>query len=274
MKKNRIMLLLALLAAVAGILLPIVFMQIRDIPPPDVSDLTVERPAVAPEENAYTYFAEATNVFYWPPNFSLITNYLAGNAVAGETLTDIIAKNQKMVKLIERGIACPICLMPALTIFDENQVVPYGTWWQMGWIMALQSRYERLAGRHADATATCIALLKFGDMLQANAEFRGIFSSGLMIREKGLAQAQDLARDPTTPLEELDRLANCLASLAPTSAGIGRVIKLEYWSGMNYRLAWTLAETDRVDQVTFCDCPNFIKKKSNYSGSLPPREAP
>jgi hypothetical protein len=57
MKKNRIMLLLALLAAVAGILLPIVFMQIRDIPPPDVSDLTVERPAVAPEENAYTYFS-------------------------------------------------------------------------------------------------------------------------------------------------------------------------------------------------------------------------
>jgi hypothetical protein len=226
--KKAIIITLAIVAIVIGVLLPLIFMNCRDIPPPDTSDLEIVRPAVAPEENAYTYFRSAVDSFYWPTNGSFVTNYLAGNPVAEEALTDILIKNEQALELVKRGTACRICLLPKVTRVEEPLPVQSSTWRGLGRVLALKTRQARLAGRYADAATDCIALLKFGDMIQAETEVLIYFLAGIAILESGLAQARDLARDQNTPPAELKRISDCLAALGPVTPGYVRAFKGEY----------------------------------------------
>ena len=46
----------------------------RDISAPDTRDLVVERLRLLAEENAYTHFMDATDVFCWPTNASFVSD--------------------------------------------------------------------------------------------------------------------------------------------------------------------------------------------------------
>ena len=70
MKRILLTLLFVLMALLAVIGL-ILTLGGRDIPPPDVSDLTVERPAIAPEDNAYVSFMAMANLITAPENEKL-----------------------------------------------------------------------------------------------------------------------------------------------------------------------------------------------------------
>ena len=92
MKKN-LLIALAIIAIIIGVLLPVVFRNCRDIPPPDTSDLALVRPEVAPEDNAYTYFSAISNVLYWPTNAFFIEKCLLWKSVSDDFITDVIGKN-------------------------------------------------------------------------------------------------------------------------------------------------------------------------------------
>ena len=61
-----------------GILWAVVQLAGRDVPPPDDAEFAAERPEVAPEDNAFTYFLQATNLLVQTTNSALQADYLAG----------------------------------------------------------------------------------------------------------------------------------------------------------------------------------------------------
>jgi len=199
----------------------------RDIPAPDVTDLAVDYPDIQPENNAHTYFMSATDVFHWPTNSAIVTNYLAGKSVDEDALAEIFEKNKEAVDLITRGGQCQRLVPPEVTSFDAlpDYMRP---WLNMGLVLAAKARKDRLEGRHTDAADTCIALLTFGYLVQDNAEAVLNYLIGMVILELGLNQAHDIARDPTTPSDELTRLSTSLATLGPLSPGLERALKVEY----------------------------------------------
>jgi len=208
------------------------FLAGRDIPAPDTSDLVVQRPVVAAEQNAYTFFLAATNVFHAPTNADLTTDYLQGKPVDEGTIEQLIATNKQAIELVERGLVCRVCVAPEVTGFDT--LIPYlMPWKKMVRVMAVKIRHDRLAGRYVEATDTCISLLKFGDMIQADAESIISYLVAIAIQGIGQAQAQDLARDKGIPPEELKRLLTSLASPGPLVPGLVRAIKVEYRAEVN-----------------------------------------
>jgi hypothetical protein len=233
--RNNLLIALAIIAIIIGVLLPVVFRNCRDIPPPDTSDLALVRPEVAPEDNAYTYFSAISNVLYWPTNAFFIEKCLLWKSVSDDFITDVIGKNERALALIERGLACRICIIPEIPDFDSAS--PIKELSQAAGIMASKTRQARLAGRYPEATATCLALLKFGKMVRAGVEY-DVEYHGTLILDYGLNEAQDLARDQNTPLDQLERLFTGLAALDPLTPGIVHAIKAQYryWATLADRI--------------------------------------
>lgn len=205
----------------------VIFCVSRDIPLPDTTDLIQERMALPPEQNAFTYFVAATNSFYWPTNSCLVTAYIDGKPVDEALVQETIVRNETAMKLIQQGLGQQVCLTPEVTGFDT--LLPYlSPLRNMGRVMAIKARHDRLAGRPAEATGTCLSLLRFGNLLQNDAEWLINYLVGIAVLDLGLTQAQDLARDKGTPPEELTRLSAALADLGPFDRGVIRGIKGEY----------------------------------------------
>ena len=232
------------------------FLAGRDIPAPDTSDLVVERPVVAAEQNAYTFFLAVTNVFHAPTNTLLISDYLEGKPVDEGAVEQFITTNAAAMALIERGLAFRSCIVPEVTSYGA--LLPYlSPWKNMGRVMAMKTRHDRLAGHYVQATDTCISLLKFGDMIQADAGSIINYLVAIAIQGIGQAQAQDLARDKGLPPEELIRLLNALASPGPLIPGLVRAIKVEYG-----------CSADTVDQIR--DGKLGMGELMNLGGGDPP----
>lgn len=205
----------------------IIALSSRDIPPPDVTDLKVERPEVAPDENAYTFLESAAHSFHWPTNSLIVTDYLAGRQVAQEEILEVIDRNKEMLGIMDQVARCSICLAPEITGFD-SLLTYIGEWRNMGRVMALEARYRRLSGDYQRSVSTCISLLRFGDLVQHDAECIINYLVGIAITELGLQQVRDLAIDEGTTDRELSALAGTLADLGPFDHGFDRAIKMEY----------------------------------------------
>jgi len=198
----------------------------RDIPAFDDSDLRVERIDLPAEQNAFTYFAQATNVMYWPEEWDLMTNYASG-AVGNETIQDLLTKNAETFALLERGLQCERSVPPVVNSYTS--LVSHAVSWRaLGRLLAFKARHERLTGRRAEATTTCCTLLVFADRIQADAGCLIEYLVGTAVFGLAQRQVSDLARDPATPVSELERLATGLAEMGPFVPGLVRSFKAEY----------------------------------------------
>lgn len=167
---NKVLTGLAILGA-AGVVavVAVISMAGRDIPEPDVGDLQVERLELPAQENAYTHFLSATDALCWPTNSTLVADYLEGKPVEADALAEILDGNREVLELIRRGNQCLRCIAPEVKGFDD--VLPHlSPWRNMGRVLAAQTRQSRLAGRYAEATESCITLLRFSDLIQKDAE--------------------------------------------------------------------------------------------------------
>lgn len=217
----------AVLFLVAICVCTLVFLATRDIPPPDTSDLVLERPIVPPEENAYTYFLAATNTLYWPTNSDLVGDYLDGKPVDDAFVQDVIARNSETIAMIEKGLKCRICLTPEVT--DFALPVPYpGSLRDIGRVMAAKTRQSRLAAKYTDSTRSCISLMQFGHLVQDGARDPVNYLVGIVILSHGVLEAIELARDGKNAPEELWRLSETLARLGPLERSLVTTWKGEY----------------------------------------------
>jgi hypothetical protein len=225
LKKKQLKWILLCTLIVLGIT-SLYFYASRDIPPPDVSDLVLERLIIPPEKNAFTYFNAATNSFYWPTNSLSVSDYLKGAPVDEALIRDLIDRNEETIRLINGGIQCDICLVPEVNGFDD--VFPYlSKWMKTAKMLSVKIRHDRLAGNFVEATDTCITLLRFGNLIQKDPESLVHYLVGVGVLNIGLKQAQDLACDQTIPLEDLIRLSGTLTLFGSFDSGLIRSLKRE-----------------------------------------------
>ena len=215
-----------IIAGITGIASILIMIAGRDIPPPDTTDLIPERVELPADSNAFTFFELATNSFYWPTNAAFVTDFLDDKPVDDELIHEAISRNTNMMDIAGKGLACQRCITPEITSFATP--TPYlAPLRNMGRIMAIKTKHERLSGRYAEATRTCISLLRYGNLIQKDAECLINYLVGIAVLDIGFTQAQDLARDNGTPLEELAQLSEALTNLGPFDHGLVRAIKVE-----------------------------------------------
>jgi hypothetical protein len=226
MKKILIALFSVLITCIAVIAIGIVIAS-RDSANPDTSDLTVIRPEIAPEANAYTYFNAATNGFYWPDDSEVILDYLVETPVDPVALSEFFTRNTQMFACINQGVKCQYCITPAVTNFNTTPMDLW-PWLNISRVMEAKIRYERLTKQYAEATENCILLLRFGNLIQKNSEVIVHYCIGVTALENGLYQAKELALDSKMPPAELNRLASALKEVGPLFHGFDRALKTEF----------------------------------------------
>jgi hypothetical protein len=198
-----------------------------DIPPPDTSDLTLDRPDISLEDNAFTYYSAVAKALYFPSGVFVVDHYLEGKNVDQKKLGDIIRKNKKNFEMIAKGNKCERCIVPEASI--SLMPIPYlSPLLNIGKLLAAKARCERLSNHPKAATETCVETIRFGNLFQKDSERFVAYYVGLAILSHGLEQARDLARDPNTPTEELKTLADAVSKIGPLHPGLVRMAKGEY----------------------------------------------
>jgi len=226
MKKALTILAVVLLLGV-GVLRGLYQWASRDIPPPDNSEFVVERPVVAPEDNAYTYFLQATNFLYSPTNCALMSDYLAGKPVDEAEIRELIEKNKECLALIKKGTECSICLTPPVEDF-MMQFLYIQPWLGIGRLNAVYTRQTRLDGDDQTATESCIVGMNFGKLILQDAPSLIVYLVGMAILDTAVDQVLGVATDLRTPEEELIILAKALNQSVPLVSGLNKAMKGEY----------------------------------------------
>lgn len=199
----------------------------RDIPPPDTADLVAERPPVPDDANAYGFFIAATNFLQWPTNSTFVCDFLDGKPVDPAPIEDVIELNSEAVNIVRDGLVCGICLFPEVNDIEDD-IYGLGDWRNIARVMTAKARRDRLAGRYDAAVDECAALLRFGALIQKDAETIVHYFVGLSILDLGFEQARDIAGDAAIPGERLSALSEALAGLGPFDKGFIRGMKGEY----------------------------------------------
>lgn len=231
MKKFLLGLAVVLAVAIGGLA---VFVSVasRDVAPPDGTEFAAARPDVAPADNAFTYFLEATDLLVDTTNAALFVDFRTGKAPASDELRELIAKNAECLALVKRGTECAICLAPPVETIET--LVPYvGPWLHMQRILEARARLARLDGRFAAAADDLAVGLRFGDLVQKNASSLITYLVGVAIFSSSAEAAMELARDPAAPPETLARLAAELERAGPFDGGLVRALKTEHRTACN-----------------------------------------
>ena len=230
---KRFLLGLAVVAVVAiGGLTVFVAVASRDAAPPDETEFAAVRPDVAPEDNAFTYFLEATNHLVEATNRQWLVDFRMGKSPASDELRELMAKNAECLALVKRGTECAICLAPPVETIETP--VPYvNPWLHMQGVLEAQSRLARLDGRFADAADNLAVGMRFGDLIQKDASSLIANLVGVAIFSLSAESAMELARDPTAPAEALAQLAAELKKVGPFDGGLIEALKAEHRMTVN-----------------------------------------
>ena len=231
MKKRWLRAVIVLLAEI-GVVAAIIWMASRDAPPPDEAEFAAERPDVAPADNAFTYFLEATNLLVEATNRQWFVDFRMGQAPASDELRGLVATNAECLALVKRGIECAICLPPPVETIDT--LTPYvNPWLHMEEILEARTRLARLDGRFADAADDLAVGLRFGDLVQKDASSLIGYLVGVAIFSASAESAMELARDPAAPPETLAQLAAELEKAGPFDGGLVLAMKTEHRTACN-----------------------------------------
>ena len=226
MKKRWLRAMFVLLAEL-GVLAAVVWTVSRDTAPPDETEFAAERPDVAPEDNAFTYFLEATNHLVEATNRQWLVDFRIGKTPASDELRELIAKNAECLSLLKRGTECAICLAPPVETIET--LVPYvSPWLHMMEILEARSRLARLDGRFAEAADDLAVGMRFGDLVQKNASSLITYLVGVAMFSMSAESAMELARDPAAPAEALAQLAEKLEMIGPFNGGLREALKAEH----------------------------------------------
>ncbi len=243
---------------VVGIVLVISLMTYfgRDIPAPDVSDLAVTQ-SVNPEDTAYAFFMAANDALYWPSDSDIVKDYINDEPVDLRVIAEVIAKNEKTLALINRGVECESCITPEVISFDAT-ISYIGPWQNISQVLAAKIKSQRILGNYKDATDTCITLIKFGNLIQKDAGYIIQYLVGVSFTTLGLEQARDLVYDDM-PREELERLSKTIESLGSPATGLIRAFKCEYKVAENTIDDIRNGRVDKFEDI-FPFVPKYIPK--------------
>ncbi|MGD9613620.1 MAG: hypothetical protein AB7V22_12055 [Kiritimatiellia bacterium] len=221
MKKFLLGLAVVVVVAIGG-LWGFVLLAGRDAPPPDDGEFVVASPEIAPADNAFTYFLDATNLLVETTNRQLVAEFLAGKTADDGQLREWVERNAACLAQVRRGTECAVCWMPTVLAFDTE--FPYLTaWLDVGRMLAIQARQARLAGRTDEAAEAALTEARMGNLVLKHAESTIHYWVGLALATQGLDALLDVAGESAAAAE----WAPALEELGPFDEGLARALKAE-----------------------------------------------
>lgn len=199
----------------------------RDIDPIDDSDLLLVRPVVSAESNAYSVFANATNVFYLPEEYDLLA-YLCEPTktakITHEQIVSLLESNKLFFAAIQDGARRDFC-------FRESPLqAPIGVseLLQMNYVLLAKVRCLMEAGKPNEALDTVLLSLRLGQLVGRDAEYIVEAMAGLTIISHALSYAEQLAEQEHVTSDRKVKLLKQMAELENLKTGFENGSKTEY----------------------------------------------
>jgi hypothetical protein len=217
-----------MLAIFVGVVLVYMAIAGRDILPPDVSDLLVERVEVAPEENAYTYFCAATNVLVWRKSSGLVKEFSNGSSTNAGPIRELVEANAETINWIRKGVACAAYQSP-----EPNPESPAGVeialvFHLLSNILVANAALDRHDGRYEGAADACLLALELGKTVSGRTSslIEGVVA--VVPLRMGVEEISRIARDPAAPAEVLRRLGAALVTIPDPAPALQQSLRAEY----------------------------------------------
>jgi hypothetical protein len=95
-------------------------------------------------------------------------------------------------------------------------------------LLAVQAIHDRDFNRISESVHSTVLLLRYGDMVQKDANHLQDFGAAVRILQLGLNQASTVARMETATMEDLKQLADSLNKLTPLEHGLKRAFQSKF----------------------------------------------
>jgi hypothetical protein len=224
------------------ILLGMVFIP-WDIKPVDDSDLVVQCPRLAPEENAFTWFEKAgKSAVETFPDWSLESKYGLTARIGAENerwnpvvAAEVLTANAAVFSDIEKGLACQRYVSPRESL--ETRLSPY-QWmpWKsknrfLAYLLYLKSKQAQLAGNQTEAVHWALQVFLFGQAISRDSNYLYEWEIGIRQESSALVRLEELVADAKTPEPVLAEILFTLEQRNPKGLADGykNVMRGTYW---------------------------------------------
>jgi hypothetical protein len=218
--------LFTILFFLAGIAMVYMAVAGRDVPPPDVSDLAVERPEIPIDGNAYAYFIAATNNLVRPKPSEFVKDFRNGTSTNAGPVRELVAANAETINWIRMGVACGAYQSPEPTpealSGAATALVSFSN------ILAAKAALDRHDGRYEEAADACILALDLGKTVSGRTS--GLLEGLVAVVPFGMGaeEIRRTARDPAASAEVLRRLGAALATIPDQAPALQQSLRAEY----------------------------------------------
>lgn len=224
-KKKLAVIVLVTVMVVLAILVAIAF---KDIAPPDVSDLSIAFLNIPEEENAFTFFNDAS---------ALVTSFTGGDqrfvelidegSYDAAELTTFLETNERVIELFERGLECEGMQFPRYKGFSDD--LPYLA--PMRKIARMQSNralHLFKQGHEEEAFEVLLDILRFGDKIQTGKGPLINYLIGTAVKGIALERFRELLTKTTLESEQLLIFVNKLEVGGSSEEGLADALRAEY----------------------------------------------
>lgn len=217
-----------LIVAVAVSVVLIIFAALwsRDAKKPDISDLTLDTKFVPYDENAFTYFCNATN-FLHRGDDNKLRDFISEKEYNLSDIEQILERHSQAISEIHKGLEKDICLAPSIQSFSDT--LPYlSDFRKFAFIFQADSRFKRLNGKIGEAIDSALAIVRLGYLVQKDSETLINFLVGNAIIEIGLKEIRNISDDSSTSIENLNRMLSLLEPYSNVNEGFISSMKGEF----------------------------------------------
>ena len=221
--------LLKLLFFTAFIVITIfVAVRSKDEKPPNDADLVVTRLVIPPEENAFTYFNSIIDDLYYPDDEKNdLKEILADKQWNPKLANEIVKKNEKAFKNIEKGLECSQFQVPEIKDMDTK--LPYlGPWRRMGTVMLIRSKLLYKEGKQQAALDQAIQVIQFGHRIEDSGGSIIHYLVGMAIKRVAFRQIETMLMNSTLPPDYLSNYSERISKYTVNKEGLSSAFKTEY----------------------------------------------
>jgi len=229
-----------------------VYLFTRDDPPPEDAHLRIAYENIPDDENAFTYFHEAAEAVDWPEDGE---EKRRAKALLDEDgwdeafATELLARNEGVLGLMERGLACPRFQVPEITEYTAR--FPYLLPWRdIARLGAIRAELLFTQGKEREAFEQAIQVTRFGRRIQEGHGDILHYVNGMVIKHRGLRRFRDMLGRTTLDATSLTPYIVQLNEYGASAHGLAEAFRLDY----------TLATTF-VDDVAHGEIPGKERKR-------------
>lgn len=198
-----------------------------DIEPVDDTDLLLVRPDIPATNNAYQIFASATNLLYLPEGYDL-GGFLWGDTnevvVLQEPITSVLESNMMLIATLNEGCRKEFCVStPPL----QSSILPR-EFIQMHLVLLANAKIQMDSGNINEAFESALISLRFGYLVQKDAEYIIDALAGVCMIERSLACIEKITDQPDLPLDKVTELITTLSQLEDLRKGLENGYKSQY----------------------------------------------